>query len=103
MYEQLMIEYFDPTGRPPNKYIANFLASPNFASAIIVTNWFVHQKGNNECGVYSLYFIIERLMGTTFADLSRKRIPDNKMNRFRRFLYRPYSHAFRMVSGVPSW
>ncbi len=94
---RLIVEYFDPTGRPPNRNIKLFLSSPMFSTAIHVTNTYAHQKGDSECGVYSLYFILERLMGQSFQDLSRKRIPDSSMNRFRAFLFRPYSAEFTLV------
>lgn len=96
---KLTIEYFDATGRGPNKNLKTFLALPYFANARYAENAFPHQKGDNECGVYSLYFILERLMGRSFEDMSRKRIPDTAMNRFRTFLFRPFSEAF----SVDSW
>ncbi len=46
-----------------------------------------HQYDNSECGMYCLYFIIQRLHGTSFRKLERHRIDDDTMNRFRRLLY----------------
>ena len=42
-----------------------------------------HQKGNSECGVYSLNFIIRMLDGESFNDISKNRIDDSQINKFR--------------------
>jgi hypothetical protein len=39
-----------------------------------------HQKGNSECGVYSINFIIRLLKGKTFDYLTKNRLSDNKVN-----------------------
>lgn len=43
-------------------------------------NTFRHQYGNSECGVYSLFFIINLLNGVSFDKLSSKRISDDFVN-----------------------
>ena len=92
----LTIEYFDPTGKSPNRNIKRFLTTPPLDTAGYVENTYAHQKGDTECGVYSLYFIIERLMGRSFAEASSQSMPDEAINRFRSFLFRPYSTEFSM-------
>jgi hypothetical protein len=42
-----------------------------------------HQKGNSECGVYSINFILRLLKGKTFDHLTRKRLTDNQVNKCR--------------------
>jgi len=42
-----------------------------------------HQKGNSECGVYSINFILRLLKGKTFDHITRKRLDDNKVNKCR--------------------
>ena len=42
-----------------------------------------HQKGNSECGVYSINFILRLLKGKTFDHITRKRLDDNKINKCR--------------------
>jgi hypothetical protein len=42
-----------------------------------------HQKGNSECGVYSINFILRLLKGKTFDRLTRKRLTDNQVNKCR--------------------
>jgi hypothetical protein len=49
---------------------------------------YTHQKLQTECGVYSLYYIWNRLNGTTPAEISNNRIPDEDMHKFRKFLFR---------------
>jgi len=50
-----------------------------------------HQYKNTECGVYSIYFILELLKGKSFDDIVSDRVPDNIVNQFR-------SHFFRNVN-----
>ena len=47
-----------------------------------------HQRGNNECGVYSLYFITSRLQGKSCDYLNKKIIKDPEMNKFRKKFFR---------------
>lgn len=46
-----------------------------------------HQFGGSECGVYSMNFILERLHGTTMYEISKMKIPDEKMNYLRKLLF----------------
>lgn len=47
-----------------------------------------HQRGDSECGVYSLYFIISMLTGAhTRETFSKVRIPDNKMRALRKVYF----------------
>jgi hypothetical protein len=94
--EQLHVEYFDATGEKPNKNIAQFLKHPYFTDAKVQISHFKHQRGNNECGVYSLFFITERLQGTTFKEFQQERVSDSAMNNFRQVLFRPFSEPFTM-------
>lgn len=93
-YGNRTIEYFDPTGNPPNRNIKQFLNNPYFFDAELIISDKKHQKGNNECGMYSLYFILERIRGRSMTDINRKRIPDSDMNDFRSALFRPFSERF---------
>jgi hypothetical protein len=92
-----VVEYFDPTGDKPIKNLKQFLDNPYFFDSIRLINSKKHQRGNNECGVYSLFYILERLKGKTFGEINGKgaaRIPDADMNRFRSNLFRPFSEKF---------
>lgn len=48
---------------------------------------YAHQKQQTECGVYSLYYIWNRLNGTTPEEISENQIPDEDMHKFRKFLF----------------
>lgn len=84
-----IVEYFDSTGDPPNRNIKDFLSHPFFQNAIYIQNSVKHQRGNNECGLYSMYFILQRLKGRTMDDINKKRITDKQMNDYRKKLFRP--------------
>ena len=47
-----------------------------------------HQKGNSECGVYSLFFIIHMLQdNVTKQYLKTHRIPDEYINKYRKIYF----------------
>ena len=49
-----------------------------------------HQFKDSECGVYSIYFILELLNGRSFQELSVDIVKDEEMNRFRSKYFRNY-------------
>lgn len=84
------IEHFDSTGRPPIPEIDEFLkqicnnAYMNLGIRLEKKiNNIQHQHKNSECGVYSCYFIIQRLNGRTFEDIIENVVSDDKMNKYR--------------------
>jgi hypothetical protein len=81
------VDYFDSLGKLPNKNIASFLK--HFKKYQFTFNKKEHQKGGSNCGAYSCYFIIERLKGKTFEDITKKLIPDKMMTDYRDYLFRP--------------
>lgn len=85
-------EYFDSTGRGPNKYINNFIQKimrTYLKEHTYLQNNIIHQKEDSECGVYSIYYIIKRLSGKGFDTLSKNVIRDEDMNKFRKVFFRP--------------
>lgn len=48
-----------------------------------------HQHKNTECGVYSLYYIYNSLLGKTFEEISENIILDDDVNQYRDFFFRP--------------
>lgn len=48
-----------------------------------------HQYKNSECGVYSIYFIVQLLSGKEFKEVVNSHLPDEKMEKYRYELYRP--------------
>lgn len=90
--KQKCYEYFDSTGKPPNKYIQGFidvLKKNVVGGYTFLQNTKVHQRKNSECGIYSMYYIIQRLLGRQFHDISSHVINDDDMNKFRDFIFRP--------------
>lgn len=85
----LFVEHFDSTGEGPIKNIHQFIQS--FKPEKISINKFQHQKGNTECGVFSLFYIQKRLEGYTFKDFQQERIPDKVMEEYRKIFFRPFS------------
>lgn len=87
------IEYFDSTGDSPNdnkwiKKTLNYLKnSKTLKNSNLLINKMEHQKGNTECGVYSIYFIIQRILGNDFKSITEKIVDDNDMNLFRDFIF----------------
>ena len=97
------IEYFDSYGldkiacnsnkftikfETPKKIkglIEHFSEKYNLTSKI---NRYRHQYSDSQCGIYSIYFIVERLAGKSFEEITEKCIPDSKMKKYRNIFYR---------------
>lgn len=85
------IEYFDSTGSSPNTFIKEFikfLKSKIIKDYNYLQNKKIHQRQNSECGVYSIYYIIQRLLGNDFHSITNNIITDNQMSLFRRYIFR---------------
>jgi hypothetical protein len=84
------IEYFDSSGSPPIKRIKYFINTLGKMLKIYsyMENERVHQKHNSECGVYSIHYIIQRILGKTFEQVSQNPIRDSQMNKYRQFIFR---------------
>jgi hypothetical protein len=89
------LEYYDSAARVPNKNIQTFIDT---VYDYIKTKGYdykrcynktKHQFENNECGVYSIYFILQRLIGFDFEHVTSKVVRDKQMNRFRQIIFRP--------------
>jgi len=91
--------YFDSVGNEPNKHIKEFIKKyiknylqyntknqSNDDLFTVYINKKVHQKGNSECGIYSIYFIMNKLKDTT-QPINNKRITDKNMKDFRKYLF----------------
>jgi hypothetical protein len=81
------VEYFDSLGKMPNKHILSFLK--HFKTYNFTFNKREHQKGGANCGIYSCYFIIQRLNGKSFNDINSKLISSKMMTNLRTVLFRP--------------
>jgi len=85
------IYYSDSMGTRQPKEVNEFMKQiekylteiKNFTDLDIRYNKTQHQKGNSECGVYSINFILRLLKGKTFEHLTKKRLTDNQVNKCR--------------------
>jgi hypothetical protein len=90
------VEYFDSAGQNPMHEILEFqLDTVNKLSTITGKKWkdicvtkLQHQKGNTECGVYSMFYIISRLHDIPYRFFEHTRIPDEDMILFRKSIFR---------------
>lgn len=87
--------FFDSVGDEPPKEVNQFMKKIIKQAKQIgiklkpIINTKQHQRGNNECGVYSLYFIASRLEGKDCNYLNNKIVRDNEMNKYRQKFFRP--------------
>jgi hypothetical protein len=84
------VYFSDSYGTRPEKRIADFInriqnyfEKSNIPNIDIRHNPTQHQKGNSECGVYSINFILRLLKGKTFDHITTKRLADEKVNKCR--------------------
>lgn len=96
----ITIEFFDSVGGAhykPYKEFTEFMQkakkqlekmTDSKIPVVIKINHKEHQMKGTECGVYSLHFIILRLYGYTFEDISENIIKDDEMVQFRDEVFR---------------
>ena len=87
------IEYFNSSGLKPRVQIQEWLIKterniaskmPNVKPQIIILKGMVHQKDSDtECGLYSIYYIWNRLSDIPYNSFQMRRIPDADMITFR--------------------
>jgi len=93
-----IISFFDSYGVPPAKQIRDFMN--RMASSYqdigdrrqkftININTHRHQYANSECGVYSIYFIVQSLKGRSFNEIVSNTVSDEEMNLCRLSYFRP--------------
>uniref|UniRef100_A0A6C0CQ02 Ubiquitin-like protease family profile domain-containing protein n=1 Tax=viral metagenome TaxID=1070528 RepID=A0A6C0CQ02_9ZZZZ len=87
--------HFDSNGDPPKKEIKAFqkrleeqASSINMQLEFDKNHPFEHQYGESECGMYTLYFIINMLNGKHDAEYFKtKRIPDKFVEKYRNIYF----------------
>lgn len=85
------IYFSDSTGTRQPKEVNEFMKivekylveKKNILNPDIRYNKTQHQRGNSECGVYSINFILRLLKGKTFDHLTKKRLTDEQVNKCR--------------------
>ena len=88
------IYFSDSYATPPEKRIREFIRRGKEYMEKYVNvkpdvrfNKTQHQKGNSECGVYSINFILRLLKGKTFEHLTSKRLTDDQVNKCRNIYF----------------
>lgn len=84
-------EYFDSVGNAPNRCIRAcivHLFEHYIQGYTYLENNIVHQRQNSECGVYSIYYLVQRIHGSMFYDIVHTIVSDKDMNEFRAVVFR---------------
>ena len=94
--EKGQIYYSDSFAIKPESRITNFMTKieeylkneRDINEPDIRYNKTQHQRGNSECGVYSINFILRLLKGKTFDHIKQKRVTDEKVNKCRMIYFK---------------
>lgn len=85
------VEYFNSSGYKPVAQIQDWLIKTkdnidnnNYKATIVILSGVSHQQSETECGLYSLYYIWNRLNGIPAEKFQEKKIPDKMMYDFRK-------------------
>ena len=83
--------YFDSTGSSIHSepHIHKFYekVKEQDPSYLLIENKVEHQKGNTECGMYTLFFIIVMLQSGKFSYFQKNVFPDKSMVTLRKKLF----------------
>jgi hypothetical protein len=90
------IEYFNSSGKKPVWQVQEWMIkteknlSANGKKCVsLPLSGIVHQKdSDSECGLYSLYFIWNRINDVKAENFQKKRIPDRMMTEFRKMCFK---------------
>lgn len=83
------IEYYDSTGNSPTQEL-NILISQfkkTYPAYKYIFNKIRHQNKDSECGVYSIYFLVQRLLGYKFNDIIQNIINDDSIFNYRNVIF----------------
>ena len=93
------IEYFNSSGSKPYKEIQEWIIKterematnlPQYKTTPVILKGMVHQKDSEtECGLYSIYYIWNRLNNIPPEVFQARRIPDDDMIQFRTMCFAP--------------
>jgi hypothetical protein len=88
------IEYFNSTGNKPVHQVQDWInkahtqiSNSGYKVEKKILTGMQHQQKNTECGVYSIYYIYNRLKGIPIDNFQIKRITDESMVAFRKMLF----------------
>tara|TARA_A100001015_G_scaffold295426_1_gene374387 strand:+ start:1278 stop:2105 length:828 start_codon:yes stop_codon:yes gene_type:complete len=88
-----IIDYFDSYAGNPPELIRKFILKlhnifiTNNIRSVMIYNDKRHQYGHSECGIYSIFYILNRIDGKTPYDMSKKLITDSRMNELRKLYF----------------
>jgi hypothetical protein len=88
------IIYVDSYGMNCNSHIQKYINNiiKQFKQKNIELNYIYnkkrHQYGGSECGVYSMYFMLELLNNKSLSKINQRVVTDNEMNLLRDYFYR---------------
>lgn len=86
--EKKNVDYFDSLGKLPNKNISSFLK--HFSLYNFNINKTIFQKRGNDCGIYTIYYIIQRLNNKTSSEIYSQlnlKSSDKKMKKLRKHIF----------------
>lgn len=83
------IEYYDSTANSPTKELKILLNKfkkmyPDYKYKF---NHLRHQNKDSECGVYSIYFLVQRLLGYDFNDIIKNIVNDDSIFNYRNVIF----------------
>lgn len=89
------VEYFDSFADETPDEVLQFFEdvkrSAPHARWTLKENNVAHQRGNTECGVYSIHFIVKRLTGASFSQVIHDIVRDDRMNKNRKVFFDPHN------------
>jgi hypothetical protein len=90
----ITIEYFNSSGNRPVREVNDWmlktqkhLTSNGHKANIIIPSGLVHQRGDTECGLYSIYYIWNRLNDVPYIRFHNTRVTDKQMVNFRKMCF----------------
>lgn len=91
------IIYFDSVGLPPPTEVTKFInkiqnqcVKQNIKMRLII-NTKTHQKGNSECGMYAINFMVNMINDISWTKYNKKRINDEQMIIKRQLYFNKYT------------
>jgi hypothetical protein len=90
------IEYFNSTGNAPKKCISDWMQQfadlstqqLGFKCKPVTVSNVSHQNSRSECGAYSAYFLIARIIGIDYKNFRKNKIPDEVVYEFRKCIFK---------------
>jgi hypothetical protein len=90
------IEYFDSLGEPPFKTMENYMKdlrawlkiNMNINAKIKINTREFQKKYDGDCGIWSVWYIIQRLNGLSFEQVVKLNMPEEVINKCRDIYFR---------------